>query len=193
MYSTPEGEFVKVPNREIFTIVGCGQSASDWKENGYSIGVNDSWKFGRPTDAILLCNAPFKFSQERLEVITKSTPKKVFAHKPGWGVWFPDWEQIVIKPWYGTVNPRQIYYSDTSPFIAISLAYTLGAKEIILWGVDFQDHHVFNSGNPQTKREVERYMELITELKELGCEVYLGSKGGVFDDKLKLYGTSVNS
>jgi hypothetical protein len=174
-------------------VVACGQSGKNWVQHDYSIGVNDSWKWGKPTDALLLCNAPFKFPDDRFQIIKNSTPKVFYSNKPSWSQWFPEWKQVTIKPWYGTVNPGQVYYSDTSPFIAISLAYTLGAKQIILWGVDFYNHHIFNSGNPQTKREVERYLELIACLKELDISVFVGAEGSVFDEVLPLFNEPVNA
>ena len=79
------------------------------------------------------------------------------------------------------------YSSDSSSFIALSLAYNLGAKDIILWGCDFMNHHVFNEGNPYRDKEVKRHLELIECLKNEGVNTWLGSLGTAFDDKLKIY------
>lgn len=169
-----------------YTIVGCGQSAQNWKDNGYSIGVNDSWKFGKPTNALLVCNTPTRFTHERLNTIINSKPEKFYTRNREWSQ-FHDITMIKYAPWYGVIRPKQIYYSNSSPFIAISLAYTLGAKEIILWGVDFKNHHMFTEGSQETKKEVERYLELFGCLQELGVSVWLGEKGTAFDLHLPFY------
>lgn len=172
-----------------YTIVACGQSAKDWVPRGYSIGCNDSWKWGKPTDYLFLANMPHTFKGERLNVIKESKPSKVFVYikTPGWDEIFPGYTKISMARWYGTYHKDQIYYSDTSPFVAACIAASLGAKDIILWGVDFVDHHIYNDGNPQTRKEVERYMELFRELKGNGINVWLGCKGGAFNDRLMVY------
>lgn len=172
----------------MFTIVGCGDSAKNWTPRGHSIGVNDAWKWGQPTDSLLICNRPTQFSPERLDVILSSKPKTFYSHKSNWAYNFPDWKKIPMIPWYGSINPGSVYYSNTSPFIAMSLAYTLGAKDIILWGVDFKNHSLFNDDNPiPTKKEVGIYMELVERLGEKGVSVWLGAKGTAFDDLIQEY------
>jgi hypothetical protein len=174
-------------------IIGLGNSAQNWKQHDLSIGVNDAWKFGKPTDALLVCNHPSKFSSDRLKIITESTPKTFYAHKSNWSQWFPQWKKINLVQFYGVLNPGMHYSSDSSPFIALSLAYNLGASKIILWGVDMVNHHLFNPGNPQTRREVSTYMQMIALLKEKGIEVFIGEKGGVFDELLPVYEDKLQS
>jgi hypothetical protein len=174
-------------------IIGCGQTASHWDGSGLSIGVNDAWKFGKPTNYLLLANRPLSFSSDRLQTIINSKPEKFYCDKKDWEEWFPDWIKIRLKPWYGSYFKENFYYSNTSPFIAITLAANIGATKIILWGVDFQDHHKFNGGNPETKREIERYQELITELRAQGIETYLGAPGSALESFLPIYQTIYES
>lgn len=171
-------------------IVATGQSSQNWKRHDFAIGVNDCWKLGKETDALVVCNRPEQFKGDRFEIIKNSKPKEFYSHKSNWSEWFPKWKKLNLAPWYGTINPGQVYNSDTSPFIAISLAYTLGAKTIILWGVDFINHHLYNPGNPETKKEIVRYLELIAALNEKGVEVYLGASGTAFDNLLSVYDTT---
>lgn len=168
-------------------IIGCGQSAQNWEKHGYSIGVNDAGKWGKPLDALLVANFPTRFTPERHKIITETKVDKFYTSFNQWSAWFPDLIKIKYVGWYGVIRPNQIYYANTSPFIAISLAYTLGAKKIALWGVDMLNHQVFNSSNPETVKEINMYMDLIRELKELDVEVYLGSKGSVFDNLIPIY------
>lgn len=100
-----------------------------------------------------------------------------------------------LHPWNGTLHQwhrsdgPSAYSFNTSPIIAITLAYNLGAKEIILWGVDFKTHHVFNDKNPQTQKEIEVYLQVFAALKEKGVSVYRGSDGTAFDKNIISYAT----
>jgi hypothetical protein len=171
----------------IVTIVGCGASAIDWIPRGHSVGVNDSWKWGKPTDSLLVCNRPTNFNQQRLSVITNSKPSTFYSHKGNWEYAFPNWSKVRLIPWYGSLYKGNCYSSNTSPFIALSLAWNLGATEIVMWGVDMLNHHIFNESNPETEREIKAYMELIGVLNEQGVRVCLGARGTAFDDKLDLW------
>jgi hypothetical protein len=174
---------------KIFTIVGCGVSAENWIPRGHSIGCNDAFKFGKPFDSLLVCNRPSEFRGGRFETIINTPCKDFYSHKPDWEKWFPKWKKISKVGWYGTLHREQVYVSNTSPFIALSLAFHLGATEIIMWGVDFKDHKVYKEGSPETNREVSIYMELIRLMEEQGCKVWLGANGSVFDQYLKVYDT----
>jgi hypothetical protein len=171
----------------IFTIVACGQTAKDWIPRGHSIGVNDSWRFGKPTDSLLVCNRPSNFTEERLKVITTSKPETFYSHKANWAYAFPAWKKINLCQWYGRLVKGMHYSSNTSPFIALTLAYNLGAKDIIMWGCDFVSHPTFNPDNPYRDKEIDTYMELIAELKEQGVNVWLGKEGTAFDKLIPVY------
>ena len=170
----------------IFSIVATGDRAKDWVPYGYSIGCNDAWRWGKPTDALLLCNRPVQFTKERFQTIINSKPSVFYSHKPDWAQWFPDWKRVRLHAWAGSLHKFQdeltAYKSDSSPIVAITLAYSLGAKEIILWGVDFKTHHIFNDKNPAAKKEVHAYLEVFQCLREQGVIVYRGADGSVFDD-----------
>jgi len=168
------------------SIIASGQSAENWTPEGLSIGCNDAGKWGNLLDAILVCNRPEQFSKERMEIIKNTKVEKFYSNKSNWSQWFPKWEKVPLVTWYGSYNPKQVYSSNTSPFIAISLAAKLGAKKIVLWGVDFVNHKTYSAGNPQTQREVKAYLELIEAMKPHGVSVYLGAKGTAFDDHIQL-------
>lgn len=172
---------------EIVTIVALGETAKDWIPRGHLIGCNDAFRWGKPTDSLLVCNRPSNFTEERLKIITESKPKTFYSHKSNWAYAFPDWKKINLCQWYGRLVKGMHYSSNTSPFIALTLAYNLGAKDIIMWGVDFKTHSLWSEENPYTKKEVDTYMELITALKEQGVKVWLGEKGGAFDNLLQVY------
>lgn len=173
-----------------FTIVACGDSAKDWTPNGYCLGVNDAGKWGKPLDGLLICNRPATFSRDRLDIIKATNPKDFYCNKRDWQEYFPKWKKVRLHTWAGVLHEWKelhAYSSNTSPLIAITLAYNLGAKEIILWGVDFRNHHMYNDSNLETYREVDTYCHVINQMREKGCRVYIGASGSVFDKILPGY------
>lgn len=177
-----------------WSVIATGDSAKNWTPNGYSLGVNDAWKWGKPTDGLLICNRPAEFTHDRMKVIENSKPKDFYSHKASWAHLFPEWKRVRLHVWSGLLHtwPRSdgpsAYSYNSSPIIALTLAYNLGAKEIILWGVDFRTHWLFNDKNEQTKREVRTYLEVFDALKEKDVSIYRGADGSAFDDKLPRYG-----
>jgi hypothetical protein len=190
-----------IQNRETtYTIVACGSSAANWIPRGHCIGVNDAAKWGKPLDSLLCCNRPQQFNSERLQTIINTKVENFYSWKPVWSEHFPNWKKLRLLHWSGTLydfskdTDFPCYSSDSSPIIAITLAYHLGAKEIILWGVDMLNHHTFHPGNPYSKREMDVYLDVIGQMQNKGVKVYLGSEGSVFDNKINVYETTpVNS
>lgn len=159
-------------------VIGCGDSGINYDGHlGYSIGVNDCEKFGIYVDELILVNPPKRFSEERLKTILDSEPGHIFSHQPG------DWQahfkqpvhELPLSPFVGRVKPGIIYKSKTSPFIAISRAFSLGAEEIIIYGVDMITHPVFSVSAEAGRREFDQYKRLIDGIREYGVKVYLGS------------------
>lgn len=171
----------------LFTVIGCGNTAKYWIPRGHSIGCNDMLKFGKPVDSLLVCNRPAEFTPERFQTIINSNPKNFYSHKGDWKTWYPGWKKISKVGWYGTLHREQVYTSSTSPFIALSLAFHLGATEIIMWGCDFKDHKIYLEGKPETEREVQTYLQLIRMMGEQGCKVWLGAEGTAFDNLIPIY------
>lgn len=196
-------------------ILGCGESGQYWDGTGDSIGVNDCWKFGRPTDYLMVLDPPGRFTPDRRKIIQNSKPKHFITDSKAWLRLFYDTNKVDrIKPhpdykelyctngglihyrfstWKGKIMPNQIQYWHTSPFPAISLAYLLGYKEIVLWGVDFKTH---KSWNPQRKNELafelQGYKELVRALNEVGVKVWLGAEGSMLNEFLMVKQKGIN-
>lgn len=168
------------------SVIGCGASAKEWFNTPFdylSIGVNDCFKFGVNPDYLLVVNAPFKFQPskennhtDRLKVIKQTQPKKFVTNL------CQEWSKhkkpdvcINLLRFGKRVNRTEIYHSKTSPFIAMSLAYKLGATDIILWGVDFLDHRDFKPGKRETEFEMEEYKRFADVISK-DCKVWTGSK-----------------
>lgn len=161
------------------SIIGCGETGALWDGQGPSLGVNDCEKFGKRVDYLLIVNAAGKFSPERYRTIESSRPKMMFSQLKRWGEVFTNFKHIPIKEWRGTeIEPKTIYHSKTSPFVAISLAYCLGYSEAVLYGVDFKTHHAFAPGKPDFEYEKIRYEKFCQMLDEkYGFKVFLGAEG----------------
>lgn len=165
------------------SIVACGESASEWYKMpcDVSIGVNDSWKWGHKTDYLLIFNKISRFTRERMDVIRSSKPVKFYTHTPQWQGIFPEANIVKLRQWDGHLRDDVYASAQTSPFIAMDFARKLGAKDIILWGVDFNTHKIFNQSNPQTKQELRSYKGLIEALLGVGVSVWLGKEGSGLD------------
>lgn len=171
----------------IYTVVATGSSAQDFTPRGHVIGCNDAAKWGKPLDSLVVCNRPQQFSKERYEIIKTTKCDKFYSHKHGWSKEFPNWTRINLVTWYGHYQRNQIYSSNSSPIIAITLAAKLGATDIIMWGVDMTTHHLFNTGNPQTQKEVDVYRQVNEGLAAVDIKLWLGSHGTAFDNIIPLW------
>lgn len=181
------------------SVVACGDSAKDWYSVpcDLSIGVNDCIKHGHDTDYLVLVNSPLAFQpnrknnmQNRLEVINKAKPKRVFIHNRNWRAFFRHAEMIRMREFHGNVRQlrKDLYYSSkTSPFVAISIAYSFGATNIILWGIDFLNHQYYSAGKKMFDFEIGNYLNLFKGLEKAGVKVYIGDENTVFKKHLPLY------
>jgi hypothetical protein len=183
------------------SIVACGESAREWYKVpvDLSIGVNDCFKFGHEVDYLVLVNSPLKFEPRRannngvnrLETIYKSNPKKVFAHNSNWRSYFKyksEFQTLSMRDYNGRYNKGRVYFSKTSPFVAITLAVSLGAKDIILWGVDMLSHWRFSPGKKEMDSELAMYNDLFGEIKSHGINIWIGNKETVLKDYLQVWG-----
>lgn len=155
----------------ICNIVACGPSGKYWDGNGYSIGVNDCRKWGYEVDVLLVVNSLDKYP-DRKKIVADSSPREKLL---ALGMWcsHPKYERIpFMHPFRGTLEKGNLYKSTTSPFIAVTLAYSLGYNMIVLWGVDFDNHPVVKGH--RLNSEVEMYGKLQIALRKDGCSMYLG-------------------
>jgi hypothetical protein len=161
----------------ICNIIACGSSASKWDGQGDSIGVNDAFKWGHKLQRLVLLNNPNEFERERLEIIKKTQVETVYTCYREWqrpGLGLTNVIYFNYNVWQGRLKPIRMGFqtSKTSPFAAISIAYNLGYDEIILWGVDFKDHPIWNQHNHNYAYEIKNYQQIAQQLKDRGVMVY---------------------
>lgn len=179
------------------SIVACGDSAKDWHKVpvDLSIGVNDCFKFGHHPDELLIINAPGNFQptkkngyQDRLSVIRKTKPNRFITNdRMSWSRYFPNAHEIHIRPFHKYNRKGEIYYSKTSPFVALSYAFNLGAKDIILWGVDMLTHHEYKAGTRSGDFELLELLKFIALLNNDGVMVWIGNKETALNNYLRVY------
>lgn len=169
------------------SIVGCGQSAKEWFKTpcDLSIGVNDCVKWGKEVDWLVVVNSPMKFKGERWDTITGSKPKRFICHNGAWKKQFPKAELAVIHPFRGGVKKGKIYFSKTSPFVALNIAYQESPTDIILWGVDFLNHP--NVKDKLLKTELNEYRRLFDALESKGVKVWIGNPDTVLREYLPVW------
>lgn len=126
----------------IVSIVACGKSAENWflTPYDYSIGVNDCWKWGHPVNELIVVNSPKNFTPERLETIKRTKFEKVKTNSANWNNIFQQNEIIRMQSFGKYLKKGHIYSSKSSPFVAMSIAFNMGATHVILHGCDYLDH-----------------------------------------------------
>lgn len=166
----------------ICSVIGCGTSATKWPGDGYSIGVNDCWKYGFITDRLIVVNSLTKFP-ERHRTVINSTPKDgLYSHLSTFNH-HPNYKHIrSMQRWKGSLKADILYYSSSSPFIALSMAHNMGFKEIILYGVDMVDHPTLKSN--AMKREVMQFETFCKALSKTGTNIYIGTSFGALKEIL---------
>lgn len=169
----------------IASIIGCGPSGKYWNGEGFSIGVNDAFKWGNPTDILIVVNSLDNYP-DRKQIVMESRPKQLLAL----GTWssHPSYKHIpYMNQWKGVLEKGKLYKSKTSPFIAVTLAYSMGYDKIVLYGVDFIGHPIVKGS--KLRGEITAYESLQKALIKNGASMYLGGtdeheNDGVFKDLL---------
>lgn len=175
-------------------ILGCGESTKQYHGHGMSIGVNDCLKHGHKPNLLGIWNHRNKFTPDRVSTIIKTNPIKLYTDTDSWDKYFPDIVKVKLRSWDGHVRkePDRLAHAHTSPFIAMSLAYNLGATKIVLWGADFITHGTWSKSNPQMSIELRQYRQFTDALRREGVRVYLGAHGSLLEEFLTIdneYGT----
>lgn len=171
----------------LVNIIGLGESASHWDGTGFSIGINDAFKWGHKTNCLVVSNMPIKFPQNRLDIIKRSKPLKFYSPLQAWKQYFPDMVEIKLRSWDGHLYNKTVISTDTSASIAMDLARQLRATKIILWGVDFKTHGTYHPGNPDSKTEFRQLEHIVRAFREVGVNVFLGAKGSELEKFLTIY------
>lgn len=166
-------------------IIGLGPTSKYWNREGFSIGVNDCFRI-HPTDYLIVVNT-FK-DESRAKIIQDSRPKYLFSYLSFWAS-HPCYKYIGdFNAWMGKLRRGNLYYSNNSTFMAASMAFNMGFKEIVLWGVDFVGHQGINNekrvrddGPTTLEKALNDFQEFAQEAEKQNCRLYLGHTGSLLN------------
>lgn len=163
-------------------VCGCGVSLLDFKfhhQDFITIGVNDVPKLFTPT-YLVVTDASIRFNDSRKKMINESESRYLFTCAQGWRhprlVHF----ELGRKGTYYLNDPHKVDHFLNSPYVAVNIAYKLGARKIGMIGVDFTDGHFYAPKDGQHSlarmnytRDINRGYEILKEgLYQNGCEFY---------------------
>lgn len=166
---------------ETFIVAGCGSSLNYYSDFSkyYVIGVNDIERILTP-DFLVVVNDYRTFMRGRWEHVQNSMSPVIFSHldNPGPITRSSHLAKVRIgernNPNLDNLNV--VDYTMNSPYMAVIIAYQLGAKKIGLVGVDFtQDHFFSETGTHKLSKHLKgidhEYGILRSELEKRGVKV----------------------
>jgi len=160
-------------------VVACGSTANNWQEHKSKfdlvIGVNDMMKFGTPPNQLVVIDSPKRFTPERMDII-KSTNAKFITRDDQWNKIMPKYEKVNLQQFTKHLKKGHVYSSKTSSFVALSLAFNQHATDVVLFGVDLNDHATFNPKNRIRDYELRQYQKFCMMLKDQGTNVSVSSQ-----------------
>lgn len=166
---------------ETFIVAGCGSSLKYYHDFSkyYVIGVNDIERILTP-DFLVVVNDYRTFMRGRWEYVRESLSPVIFTHLDNPGPITR--ASHIAKLKIGSRNSPNldnlsvVDYTMNSPYMAIIIAYQLGAKKIGMVGVDFsQDHFFANTGTHKLSKHLRNidheYLVLRNNLEKRGVKV----------------------
>jgi len=156
-------KFVGLHKGESFVVCGCGNSLKNYEsfDSHIAIGVNDA-SSRIPCKYLVVVNEPRNFARGRWENVENTDAEYVFTHIPTLPIPNSERRVIINLGKYEGVNLDNygfIDYTTNSPYMAIIIAYQMGARKIAIVGVDFTLHHFFGeTGKHKINREIDKVL-----------------------------------
>jgi hypothetical protein len=175
-------EFKDIHLNQKIVVCGCGISLLEFKEHHQdfiTIGVNDVPKLFTPT-YLVVTDASIRFNDARKKMINESQSRYMFTCSQGWRHPRMVHFDLGRKGTYFLNDPNKVDHFLNSPYVAINIAYKLGARKIGMIGVDFTYGHFYAPKDGQHSldrmnytKDINRGYEILKEgLNENGCELY---------------------
>jgi hypothetical protein len=165
-------------------VIGKGESKEFFKHDGnITIGVNDVNKWIK-TDHIVVVD-PMDAYKEEHETYRNSNAM-FWSQLEDNRNYVKNFTLIELARGRGVLDEfdsNRFVYSITSPFVAVHLAYKLGAKNIVMWGVDFNTHPNFDTDSLRN-RALKDFGNLRKKLNERGVNFYVGHEMSMFSSIL---------
>lgn len=169
-------------------IIGCGQTSEGWQNtrHDFTIGVNDCKKFGHDPDYMVVIDSPKRFTKDRIEIM-KATKSKLITRDDQWKHILGESEKVRLQHFGKYLKKGHVYNSKTSTFVAMSIAFNMGANDIVLHGVDLVSHQVFHPGNRLYDYEMRQYEKFCRMLRDIGVRVWVSSHESALAKFLNVY------
>lgn len=169
-------------------VLGLGESLDNYSPDGNStIGVNDIHSRIK-TDYVVCVDHPKAFTPDRLTTIYQTGCKGFYSQVIAWDR-VKNFKLIEFAPGRGRLlelDSEKFCYSSSSPYVACVLAYKLGAKQIVMHGVDFRTHKNFEAFNKQESLKKD-FKNLSKELKRRGIQLFVGSDWSMLSEFLPVW------
>jgi hypothetical protein len=167
-------------------VIGKGESKEFFKHDGnITIGVNDVNRWIK-TDHIVVVD-PMDAYKEGHEIYRNSNAM-FWSQNEDNRNYVKNFTLIELARGRGVLDEfdsDRFVYSITSPFVAVHLAYKLGAKNIVMWGVDFNTHPNFDTDSLRN-RALKDFGNLRKKLNERGVNFYVGHEMSMFSSILPI-------
>lgn len=154
----------------IFDVLGLGESLKEFQlSENLTIGVNDIAKYHH-TDYFVCVDRPRKFTETRLKNIINNRGE-MFTHLEEW-LSYRDCNIIELTNGRGLLDDLDsnlVCHSTSSTYVAVVIAYKLGATEMNIYGADFNTHKAFN-GN-MLESTLKDFKLLFDTLKNKGIKI----------------------
>jgi len=171
----------------IIHVIGKGESKDFFKDDGnITIGVNDVNKWIKTNHVVIVDSIE---TYPEWHKILKESNAMFYSQLQDNKNYVENFTLIELSRGRGVLDDfdsHRFVYSITSPFVAVHLAYKLGAKKIIMWGVDFNTHENFNTDSLRN-RALKDFSNLRKKLNERGVELYVGNDISMFSSILPVY------
>lgn len=160
-----------------FIVCGTGPSIDTWdwptdNSDQVIIGVNDFGKYFDP-DYLVCIDSHNAFTSSRWEYIYNTQADYVFSHLK---LPIRDTGKLVKIDFsnrnvYDLASPNKLHKSYLSPYVAVNIAYWMGASEIYMIGVDLVNHPLKNRITQINKD----FFNLGQSLRSKGVQLYNAS------------------
>lgn len=162
-----------------FIVCGLGESLQDYinvprfDHNDVFIGVNDIDRHLWAVDYLVCIDSKNSFTPGRWQHIEKTRSKNVFSHL---NLPIQDKSKLVKIDYsnrnvYDLASPNKLHKSYLSPYVAVNIAYWMGASEIYMIGVDLVNHPLKNRITQINKD----FFNLGQSLRSKGVQLYNAS------------------
>lgn len=168
-------KYLNIHKDETIYVLGLGESIHDFlalENKGITIGSNDINKY-YPVDYLCCIDKPATFTPERWATIEKGNYKAAFSHL---NLPLPNLVNIKFgERFVYNLNYNAFAKCGISPFVSVQVAYWLGAKRIIMYGVDLNTHQA----KIKLPRINEAFIQLNKQLKASGVDLINASKNSL--------------